>query len=233
MTDAEIKTLIKNLHPLETKVLLNYTAQDELTGEKLQKELAYKEGHCNQAFSWLSGKNLLKETGRTAHTYYELTDYGRTIAKNGSAEERIITFLKEGGPKALPEIASALGLENKDVGSAFGPLSKEGVLRMTADKKAEYTGAAVLQKGDDPLLRAALLGDFAAVIGQLVVGVGGPAGLFEQVLAGQPAEGLVAVAFLVGELLLELLAGQLVVRGIVQQHLGLKGVQVLYKRLNL
>lgn len=146
MTDADIKTLIKNLHPLETKLLLNYTENDELTGEKLQKELSYKEGHCNQAFSWLSGKNLLKETGRTAHTYYELTDYGRAIAKNGSAEERIITFLKEGGPKALPEIASALGLENKDVGSAFGPLSKEGVLRMTADKKAEYTGAAVPER---------------------------------------------------------------------------------------
>ena len=146
MTDAEIKTLIKNLHPLETKVLLNYTAQDELTGEKLQKELAYKEGHCNQAFSWLSGKGLLKETGRTAHTYYELTDYGRSIAKNGSAEERIISCLKDGGPKSLPELAAALSLENKDVGSAFGALSKEGILTMNADKKAAYSGKPVPER---------------------------------------------------------------------------------------
>ena len=143
MTDSEIKTLIKNLHPLETKVLLRYTAADELTGDRLQKELSYKEGHANQAFSWLSGKKLLNETGRTPHTYFELTEFGRAVAKNGTAEERIIAYLKESGAKTLPEIASGLSLENKDVGSAFGSLSKEGVLKMNAEKKAEYTGAAV------------------------------------------------------------------------------------------
>ncbi len=114
-----------------------------MTSERLQKELDYKEGHANQAFSWLSAKELLKETGRTPHVYFELTDFGRSVAKNGSAEERIIAFLKDSGPKLLPEIAKALSLENKDVGSAFGSLSKEGVLKMNAEKKAEYTGAAV------------------------------------------------------------------------------------------
>lgn len=141
MTD--IKTLIKNLHPLETKVLLKYGLKDELTSERLQKELGYKEGHANQAFSWLTGKQLLTEISRTPHTYYELTEYGRLVAKNGFAEERIISYLKDNGARLLPEIASALGIENKDVGSAFGSLSKEGVLKMNAEKKAEYTGAAV------------------------------------------------------------------------------------------
>lgn len=141
MTD--IKTLIKNLHPLETKVLLHYTANDELTSARLQKELDYKEGHTNQAFSWLSAKELLKETGRTPHTYFELTDFGRSVAKNGTVEEKIISYLKDSGPKLLPEIALGLAIENKDVGSAFGALSKEGVLKMNAEKKAEYTGAAI------------------------------------------------------------------------------------------
>ena len=45
----DVQNIIKNLHPLEIKVLLNYTAKDELTSEKLQKELDYKEGHANQA----------------------------------------------------------------------------------------------------------------------------------------------------------------------------------------
>lgn len=144
MTD--IKTLIKNLHPLETKVLLRYRQTDELTSARLQKELGYKEGHANQAFSWLTGKQLLAETSRTPHTFYELTDFGRLVAKNGSAEERIIAYLKESGPKLLPEIAKALALENKDVGSAFGLLSKEGVLKMNAEKKAEYTGAALPER---------------------------------------------------------------------------------------
>lgn len=138
MTDS--KTIIKNLHPLEIKVLLKYGLADELTSQRLQKELGYKEGHANQAFSWLSGKELLKETSRTPHTYYELTDFGRTTAKDGTVDERIVTYLKENGAKTLPEIASGVGIENKDVGSAFGQLSKDGVLAMNAEKKAEYTG---------------------------------------------------------------------------------------------
>jgi len=137
---TDIKTLIKNLHPLEIKVLLKYGPKDELTSAKLQEELGYKEGHANQAFSWLGGKELLSETGRTPLVIYEITDFGRTVAKNGLPEERIIKFLKENGAKTLPEIASELSLENKDVGSSFGLLSKEGVLKMNDEKKAEYTG---------------------------------------------------------------------------------------------
>ena len=136
----DVKTIIKNLHPLEIKVLLKYGLGDELTSQKLQSELGYKEGHANQAFSWLAGKKLLAETSRTPHMYFELTDFGRAVAKNGTMEERLVKFLKENGAKTLPEIATGLGIESKDVGSAFGSLSKEGVLSMNAEKKAEYTG---------------------------------------------------------------------------------------------
>jgi phenylalanyl-tRNA synthetase alpha chain len=139
----DIQTIIKNLHPLEIKVLLHYTQKDELTAERLQKELDYKEGHANQAFSWLSGKELLSVASRTLHTFYEITDMGRAVAKIGLPESRIITYLKDNGPQMLPKIAEALAIENKDVGSAFGQLSKDGVLKMNDEKKAEYTGAAV------------------------------------------------------------------------------------------
>ena len=139
----DIQNIIKNLHPLEIKVLLNYTAKDELTSEKLQKELDYKEGHCNQAFSWLGGKELLSVVSKTPHTFYEITDLGRAYAKDGIPEVRIINFVKEKGAKLLPEIAAGTGLEQKDVGSAFGQLSKAGVLKMNAEKKAEYSGAEI------------------------------------------------------------------------------------------
>ena len=69
----DINNVIKNLHPLEIKVLLKYSDKDDLTSEKLQKELDYKEGHANQAFSWLGGKELLKEVDRKLHTFYEIT----------------------------------------------------------------------------------------------------------------------------------------------------------------
>ena len=137
----DIKNTIKNLHPLEIKVLLKYTGKDELTSEKLRKELDYKEGHANQAFSWLSGKDLLKEIRRTPHTYFEITDRGRSMAKTGTVEERMINFLKEHGPHTMPELTAGIALDQKDVGSAFGPLVKEGVLKMNAEKKIEYTGA--------------------------------------------------------------------------------------------
>ena len=60
----DIQNLIKNLHPLEIKVLLKYSPSEELTTARLQKELEYKEGHANQAFSWLSGKGILSVVRR-------------------------------------------------------------------------------------------------------------------------------------------------------------------------
>ena len=80
----DIKNIIKNLHPLEIKVLLKYSGKDELTSEKLQNDLNYKEGHANQAFSWLSGKELCHEVKRTPHTFYEITDMGKVLAKRNS-----------------------------------------------------------------------------------------------------------------------------------------------------
>lgn len=136
----DISNIIKNLHPLEVKVLLKYSENDELTSEKLMKELNYKEGHANQAFSWLSGKNLLKEIGRIPMTFFEMTETGRNLKDSGTIEERAVTFIKNNGAKTLPEIAAGLGVEQKDIGSAFGPLSKEGVFKMNAEKKVEYTG---------------------------------------------------------------------------------------------
>ena len=65
---------------------------------------------------------------------------GRKLSSEGSVEERVVAFLKENGAHALPQIAAALNIENKDIGSAFGPLSKDGVLKMNEEKKAEYTG---------------------------------------------------------------------------------------------
>ncbi len=134
----DVAQIIKNLHPLEIRLLRTYNPGENLTAEKLEKELDYKPGHANQAFSWLTGKNLLKEVNRETRTFFELTDTGRIFAESGTPEERILNYLKESGPKSLPEIASALSLENKDVGSAFGQLSKEGALQMDGEKKASF-----------------------------------------------------------------------------------------------
>ena len=177
----DVQSVLKNLHPLEVRVLRAYTPKIELTAEKLEKELQYKPGHANQAFSWLSGKELITEIRREPHTYFEITELGRKFAADGTPEEQIITLLKEKGPHTLPDIASALGLENKDVGSSFGQLSKEGAVKMDESKKACFvempknkryaiTIALVRLASESPsglLDKATLTPDEIAVIGSL------------------------------------------------------------------
>ncbi|HBG37017.1 MAG TPA: phenylalanine--tRNA ligase subunit alpha [Treponema sp.] len=136
----DIQNIVKNLHPLEIKVIKSFKPGQELTSELLQKKLDYKEGHANQAFSWLSGKELVSVVRKEAFVFYEITELGKSWAENGTPEEKVVAFLKSSGSHSLPEIAKALSIENKDVGSAFGLLSKEGVLKMDAAKQASRTG---------------------------------------------------------------------------------------------
>lgn len=126
---------IKNLHPLEVKVLLN-GSEGTLTSDRLISELGFKLGQCNQAFSWLAAKELIEEKNRTLKIFYEITDLGRDFQKNGTHNERIFNLIKEKGALTLPEITKELGLENKDTGTAFGSMSKEGLLVMDGEKKA-------------------------------------------------------------------------------------------------
>jgi phenylalanyl-tRNA synthetase alpha chain len=128
---------VKSLHPLEIKVLLHVQAGEQLTSEKIQTELGYKLGQCNQAFSWLSAKQLIEETSRVTRIQYELTELGKSIIEIGFPGERMFKLLQEHGSLPLPRIAEILGLDKSDIGSAFGKLSKQGVFGMTAEKQAE------------------------------------------------------------------------------------------------
>ena len=146
---------IKNLHPLEIKVLLNYRG-DEITAEQIDAQLGFG-SQSNQIFSWLSGKGLIREKSRTLRTIYELTDLGAEYKSKGTPRERILRLIQAKGAMRLNDIAAALQMENKDVGTAFGQLSKEGILAMDAEKKAEAknfepsgtmkTVRALLEKG--------------------------------------------------------------------------------------
>jgi len=131
----DIKNTVKNLHPLEVRILLNYKKGDELTIEKVEQDLGFKPGNGNQALSWLAGKELVGEIRRETAVFFELTDLGREWKEKGSPEERIIELVKtKSGELKLPDIAKALNIENKDIGSAFGSLSKLGILAMNGDK---------------------------------------------------------------------------------------------------
>jgi len=131
----DLESTVKGLHPLEVKVLLNFKKDEDITKNALIERLGYNEGQCNQSFSWLTSKNLLKEKDRIKKTFYELTDLGIKYRKDGTPEERILKLLSEEGPLTISGITEKLGLENRDTGSAYGKLSKDGILSMTDSKE--------------------------------------------------------------------------------------------------
>jgi len=126
----------RELHPLEVKVLLQYAQGDVISPGRLSADLGYNTGQVNQALSWLSAKGFVAETARTARVLFEITDFGRECMQKGTYEQRIVDLVSAGGALALPDIAKKLGIEAKDVGSAFGGLSKDKVLVMDAEKRA-------------------------------------------------------------------------------------------------
>jgi phenylalanyl-tRNA synthetase alpha chain len=134
---VELEQLIRELHPLEIRVLLRFDAKDSITPERLHEELAYKPGQSNQAFSWLEAKRLIEETERSKVTEYSITGLGREYREQGTPEERLLNTVRSEKKHALtlPEIASRLGLENRDAGSAYEALSKAGVLAMDENKR--------------------------------------------------------------------------------------------------
>ncbi|MFW5769518.1 MAG: phenylalanine--tRNA ligase subunit alpha [Spirochaetota bacterium] len=139
---------VKSLHPLEVRILRRVRLGEEITAARIMDELGFNLGQCNQAFSWLAGKGYVEEKERTARTFYELTDLGREYAEKGTPEERIFEYVRSEGAAAMPELSEALGLENKDTGSAFGLLSKEKVLAMGPDKKV-----TVAAEGPSPRMK--------------------------------------------------------------------------------
>ena len=53
-------SVAKTLHPLEVRILLAYDPGSEIDGETLRRELHFREGQENQAFSWLLPRALSK-----------------------------------------------------------------------------------------------------------------------------------------------------------------------------
>jgi phenylalanyl-tRNA synthetase alpha chain len=145
----------RELHPLEIKVLLHAAEGAELTLASLVSELSYNTGQANQALSWLAAKGFAAEKSRATRVLYEITDFGRESLDKGTYEERIIRLLSAEGPQSLPEIARKLGIDPKDVGSAFGGLSKEKVLSMDDQKRAALAHGGA-ENGSAAAVRALL-----------------------------------------------------------------------------
>jgi phenylalanyl-tRNA synthetase alpha chain len=139
----DTQAVVKNLHPLEVKVILGYQRGDELSANGVEGRLALKSGNGNQALSWLLAKRVVAEARREKAVFYEMTGTGLDWKQKGPPEARIVAFVGKNPGRSLPEIASGAGIDNKDVGSAFGSLSRAGILVMDGDKRVSLAGADV------------------------------------------------------------------------------------------
>ncbi|MFP4365369.1 MAG: phenylalanine--tRNA ligase subunit alpha [Spirochaetia bacterium] len=133
----EVSQTVKSLHPLEVKILRGFSQGEEISAPVLTEKLGFNTGQSNQGISWLESKGFLEEKDRIQKTVYEITDLGKEYAEKGTPDERMLKVIAEKDPLKMPEIAKVLGLENKDVGSAFGQMAKEGLLKMGPEKKVE------------------------------------------------------------------------------------------------
>ncbi len=147
------ETTLKSLHPLEVKTLLHYRSGDVFDAPQMQTDLDLVLGQCNQALSWLEAKGFVAEAERRTEISYERTALGAEYADTGTPVERILKALAAQGPLTLPALAQATALESRDVGSAYGQLSKVQILSMDESKQVslEQPDAA-----PDAILRALL-----------------------------------------------------------------------------
>jgi phenylalanyl-tRNA synthetase alpha chain len=183
----DIQSVVKNLHPLEVRIIRHYGGNDELSIEKIEADLGFKPGNGNQALSWLAGKGIVGEIRRDLRVFYELTDLGRDWKNRGTPEERMIELVRITGGEPgdaspalrLPEIAQTLGLDNKDVGSAFGTLSKLGVLAMDGEKRVRIAMDRELLK-DGRAVKGEAAEYFSRIRGLLDRAAAAPEGLLSE-----------------------------------------------------
>lgn len=151
---------VVELHPLETNTLLAMADGNEHSPEELESaDIGMVLGQLNQAISWLTGKGLIVETRREQNVEHDLTDLGQSYQGDGLPEERILRVLESEGPMSLPDIAVRTGLDQRDVGSAFGALSRVQAVRMDESKRAVVIDSKVENLGAARrLLDAALSG---------------------------------------------------------------------------
>jgi phenylalanyl-tRNA synthetase alpha chain len=180
----DTQNTVKNLHPLEIRILLAYRGGDELSIERVERDLGFKGGNGNQALSWLSGKGLVREIRRETGRFFELTALGREWKEKGTPEERIIELVRITSGLKLPEIAGTLKLDNRDVGSAFGGLSRLGALAMDGDKRVSMALPAEDMENGRPK-RGPAAGYLALVRGLLDRGAGEGAVLSLDDLSGE------------------------------------------------
>ncbi|WKC78063.1 phenylalanine--tRNA ligase subunit alpha [Borreliella turdi] len=126
--------LIKTLHPLEIKVILNNQEKDDISASIIIEKLGFNEGQANKTIEWLNSKRIIEEIHRKLNVFYKATERGLNVLRDGFVEEKIINLVSKNAV-LVSDLALELDLDAKEVKKAFGNLLKEGILSLDLNKK--------------------------------------------------------------------------------------------------
>lgn len=125
---------LTQLHPLEVRTLLFVVNKQSFTTQTLVSSLNMILGQANQSISWLNNKSLIQEVNRTLEIAYEITPLGIAWRETGIPVQRLLEYVSK-SPCTLVEAMAALALDQKDGGTSFGLLAKNGNVSMDDQKR--------------------------------------------------------------------------------------------------
>lgn len=118
--------IIKELHPLEGKIILAFKGQKKLNLEDLSKITKLPESQIRRSIQWLITKNVLKIAKRETVQSASLTELGSKYAQKGLPEARLLKKLQD---KKEVKIGKT-GLEPQELSGAIGCLKEHDIIEI-------------------------------------------------------------------------------------------------------
>lgn len=107
------ENIIKELHPLEIKILLLFKEEPELSDHTLGARSNLYPQDIRRATEWLQSKGIIIRTPEKTYTTIDLTELGMKYDRDGTPEKKVIDFLKKKQQLKISEIDFFLDDEEK------------------------------------------------------------------------------------------------------------------------
>lgn len=153
----DIKKIVRQLHPLERKILPFLRAYNTLL--QITKNSGMQETEAMRALQWLETKGIVKTELLTGQVV-KLNDNGIKYLKEGLPEKRFLQTIKS-NILNLNEIKERAKLNNEEINASIGLLRRLNLIETIKDKEAKFKitkqGNKTLEEGfeeEDILLKA-------------------------------------------------------------------------------
>lgn len=130
---SKAKVLAEGLHPLETKVLQAFMAEDRLTGpEILRENPTLQDAQVSMALGWLLTKEILTVSAEKRQEFVSLTETGASYATQKIPVLRMLEEIRQRGSVPVRELQGRSDMEPDEKSSAIGALKGSEVARIVS-----------------------------------------------------------------------------------------------------